>query len=54
MYERGSSFAAKIGLGFLKALAMPSSVKRKTSTDCYARTIRVIGKRGMKLGNPKN
>ena len=46
--------AARIGLGVLKALAMPSKVKRKTSADCCAQSIRVIAKWAHEAGNPKN
>jgi len=33
---------------------MPSNVKRKTSADCYAQSIRVIAKWPHEAGNPKN
>jgi hypothetical protein len=45
MHKRVSSSAARIELGFLKTMVEPSSVKRKTSADCFAQTIRVIAKR---------
>ena len=33
---------------------MPSNVKRETSADCRAQTIRVIAKWAHEAGNPKN
>jgi len=51
--ERLLPFAARIGRGVLKALAMPSSVRRETSADCRAQTVRVIAKWAHEAGNPK-